>query len=108
MSYKPETETALLEVLRAMREDPDKYTAVRRSIAAASSDEERVRAVLNFAETENDLAALMPSRGTEVGLVTATTVTVTTVLVLEGEAEAPGLPPVGDFPEPDPEGPRPA
>lgn len=84
MSYpQDETERAILEILNAMRSDPEKYEAVRREILDAESDEDRVRALLNFATSERELAALIPrgQAGEPEALVTVTTVTVTTVLV---------------------------
>ena len=82
MTYEQQdTERALLEMLRAMRNDPEKYQSVRRQILEAGSDEERVRGVLEFARSERELAALIPvpSPDEPVGIITVTTVTVTTV-----------------------------
>lgn len=89
MAYEQQdTEQALLEILRALRENPEKYQAVRRELMQAGSDEERVRSLLDFATSERELAALIPARSAEESeaLVTVTTVTVTTVFVLEGSA----------------------
>lgn len=88
MAYEQQdTEQALLEILRALRENPEKYQSVRRELMEAGSDEERVRSLLDFATSERELAALIPARSVEEeALVTVTTVTVTTVFVLEGSA----------------------
>ena len=85
--YRQDHEQALAQVLSAMRENPERYQSVRRELSTAGSDEERVRALLNFATSERELAALIP-----VGTVGEnqelffTTVTVTTVFILEGSA----------------------
>jgi hypothetical protein len=84
MAYKPDkqdTEAMLLDIVRSLREDPEKYKAVRRALNKAETDEERVSTLLNFATSERELAALIPARpGGETELMW-TTVTVTTVLI---------------------------
>ncbi|WKX68842.1 hypothetical protein [Streptomyces sp. XD-27] len=83
MAYEQnETEQAILDVIRTMREDPDKYKSVIRELEAMKTDEERVGRLLTFATGERDLAALLPARaGAEEEAYTITTVTLTTVLV---------------------------
>lgn len=79
---QPETEAAMLEVIRALREHPEKYEAVQKALSDAQSDEERVSTLLEFATSEQELAALMPSRvGGEETQLAWTTVTVTTVFI---------------------------
>jgi hypothetical protein len=82
MSYQPPgPEEMMLDIVRALRENPDKYQSVRRALNDAGSDEERVSTLLRFATSEQELAALMPQRpGGETEL-WWTTVTVTTVLI---------------------------
>jgi hypothetical protein len=100
MSYKgpdseerheePDTEQAMLEIVRSLRENPDKYRSMQTALKSADSDEERVNTLIKFATDERELAALMPARArgrfgqTELAW---TTVTVTTVLILESTAE---------------------
>lgn len=91
MSYEePDTEQTMLEIVRGLREDPDKYKSMQAALRSADSDEERVSTLIKFASDERELAALMPTRArgrfgqTELAW---TTVTVTTVLVLESTAE---------------------
>ncbi|UQX04555.1 hypothetical protein [Streptomyces sp. RerS4] len=85
MAYdQNDTERAILEVIRAMREDPEKYKSVIRELEAMKTDEERVSRLFTFATGERDLAALLPARAgadDEAATPTITTVTVTTVLV---------------------------
>lgn len=72
------TEQALLDIVRAMREDPEKYQAVRREVIDSGSHEEQIDELFEFATTEHELAALMPA-GTQ--LAVTVTVTVTTILI---------------------------
>ena len=60
--YRQDNEQTLAQVLSAMREDPERYQSVRRELGAAGTDEERVRALLNFATSERELAALITGR----------------------------------------------
>ncbi|MEU3483815.1 hypothetical protein ACI2LO_29365 [Streptomyces sp. NPDC033754] len=79
-----ETEQAILEVIRTMREDPEQYKSVIRELEAMKTDEERVHRLIGFATGERELAALLPARSgadAEAASPTITTVTVTTVLV---------------------------
>jgi hypothetical protein len=77
----------MLEIVRSLREDPQKYQSVRRALSEAQSDEQRVSTLLNFATNERELAALIPARiGDESEQLLWTTVTVTTVFILEGSA----------------------
>lgn len=81
-------EQALAQILNEMRENPERYQSVRRGLVTAGTDEERVQALLNFATSERELAALIPARtvGENQELMSVTTVTVTTVFILEGSA----------------------
>jgi hypothetical protein len=85
MAYdQNDTERGILEVIRTMREDPEKYKSVIRELEAMKTDEERVHRLLNLATGERDLAALLPVRAgvdEDAATPTITTVTVTTVLV---------------------------
>jgi hypothetical protein len=87
VSDHPETEAALVQLIQAMREHPEKYESIRRTLTQAVSDEERASAILTVATSETELAALMPASLRESALVTVTTVTVTTVFILEGSAD---------------------
>jgi hypothetical protein len=86
MSYdepdkQPDTEAMMLDIVRSLREDPERYQSVRRALSQADTDEERVSTLLRFATSERELAALIPARpGGETELAW-TTVTVTTVLI---------------------------
>lgn len=81
-----DTETAMLEVIRSLRENPEKYRSVREALSAAKTDEERVGTLVKYATSERELAALMPAgRGAEVAAAW-TTVTVTTIFILEDSA----------------------
>ena len=78
---QPDTEAMMLDIVRSLRENPEKYQSVRRALNEAGTDEERVSTLLKFATSERDLAALIPARpGGETELAW-TTVTVTTVLI---------------------------
>ncbi|MEU3690430.1 hypothetical protein [Streptomyces narbonensis] len=91
MAYEPseqdaqrETEQAILDVIRAMREDPEQYKSVIRELEAMKTDEERAHRLIGFATGERELAALLPTRSgadAEAASPTITTVTVTTVMV---------------------------
>jgi hypothetical protein len=78
---RQDQEAAMLEVLQALREDPDRYRGLRRALTEAESDEERVRTLLRFATSEEELAALIPARVGEPEALAWTTVTVTTVFI---------------------------
>ena len=83
MSYeRPEPEGTMLEIVRTLRDNPERYAAVRRALRDAESDEERVQTLVNFATNERDLAALIPARaaGQEEAML-ALTITVTTIFV---------------------------
>ena len=77
-----DTEKILLDVVRNLRENPEKYQRVQTALRQARTDEERVRQLLNFATSERELAALVPAGTTgDPQALAWTTVTVTTVLV---------------------------
>jgi hypothetical protein len=83
---RDEIEQTMLDVVRALRDNPEKYAAFRRALNEAGTDESaRVRALLHFATDEGELAALMPAQrpgdGSEPEALVWTTVTVTTVFV---------------------------
>ncbi len=83
---RAETEEAMLEIIRSLRENPDAYASVRKALSGARSDEERVGTLVKLATSERELAALMPAgRGAEVAAAW-TTVTVTTIFILEDSA----------------------
>ncbi|HEX7153557.1 MAG TPA: hypothetical protein VF618_18865 [Thermoanaerobaculia bacterium] len=69
------------DAVKTLRDDPEKYSAVRASLQAAKGAKDRAKALVKFATKERELASLMPSVATDVAIVTVTTVTVTTVLV---------------------------
>ena len=80
---RQQTETILLDAVKAMRAHPEKYQQVHRALREAKTDEERVRQLLNYATSDQQLASLMPSgvdTGGQEDLIW-TTVTVTTVLI---------------------------
>jgi hypothetical protein len=83
-----ENEQALMEVIRTLRSDPEKYADLRRSLQRTQSDEEMVRALLDLSTSERELAALVPVRvgGTGEADLASTIVTITTVFILEGSA----------------------
>jgi len=85
---RQEDQQVLMDVLQALRSDPEKYQSVRTALTQAESDEDKVRTLLNFATSERELASLIPARvvGEEDQLMSVTTVTVTTVFILEGSA----------------------
>ena len=77
-----DTEKILLEVVRNLREHPEKYQRVQTALRQARSDEERVHQLLNFATNERELAALVPAgASSDPQAIIWTTVTVTTVLI---------------------------
>ena len=93
--YEPEidpsdedNERALMEVIQTLRSHPEKYAGLRRSLQQTESDEEMVRALLDMATTERELAALVPVRAGNAGerQLASTIVTITTVFILEGSA----------------------
>lgn len=75
------TEQILLDVVRTMRQHPEKYQGMRRSLREANSDEERVRQLLNYATSDRELASLVPVGTGETEQLAWTTVTVTTVFI---------------------------
>jgi hypothetical protein len=83
----PDTERTILEIIQTLRDNPEKYAAFRRALNEAGTDEaERVRTLLHFATSEQELAALVPAslrrgEGEPEALMAITTVTVTTVFV---------------------------
>jgi hypothetical protein len=85
---RQDDQQVLMDVLQALRSDPEKYQSVREALTQADSDEDKVRTLLNFATSERELASLIPARvvGEQDQLMSVTTVTVTTVFVLEGSA----------------------
>lgn len=79
----PQTEQILVDAIRTLRQHPEKYQAIQKELRNAKSDQERVHALLNFATTERELAALMPARAAGAEVQAAiTTVTVTTVFII--------------------------
>ena len=79
-----ESEQAILQVLEALRKDPKKYQGIRDALAKADSDEQRVRTLIDFATTEQELVSLIPSRKQgEPEQLAWTTVTVTTVFIAD-------------------------
>ena len=85
---RSENEQALMEVIRMLRSDPEKYASLRSSLQQSSSDEEMVRSLLDLATSERELVALVPTRAgdsAEADLA-STIVTITTVFILEGSA----------------------
>lgn len=89
-TYPPDqdNERALMEVIRMLRSDPEKYAGLRRSLQQAESDEEMVRTLLDMATSERELAALVPVRAgnDEETQLASTIVTITTIFILEGSA----------------------
>jgi len=83
-----EDERALMEVIKTLRSEPEKYADLRRTLQAAKSDEEMVKSLLDMATTERELAALVPIRaGNESErMIASSIVTITTVFILEGSA----------------------
>jgi len=87
MPYEEQnTEATLLEVVYALRDNPDKYETLRQALRDANSDQEKVSTLLQFATDEQELAALIPARPGGVELAAWTTVTVTTVLIFASSA----------------------
>lgn len=76
------TEKILLDAVKALRAHPEKYREVHRALREAKSDEERVRQLLNYATTDQQLTSLLPV-GTDTGQeeLVWTTVTVTTIFI---------------------------
>jgi hypothetical protein len=80
------TEALLLDVIRTLRQNPAQYERLRTELLTATSDEERVRRLLNLATSEQDLAALIPQREGGVEVAAWTTVTVTTIFIFASSA----------------------
>ena len=81
---RQDTERILLDAVEALRAHPEKYREVHRAIREARSDEERVRQLLNFATSDQEIAALLPASAAARGEPRAlawTTVTVTTIFI---------------------------
>lgn len=79
-------EEVMVDVIKVLRENPDKWQRLQKSLKKCKRDEDRARLLIDFATDERELAALMPltAGGTEAAA--WTTVTVTTVIVLEDTA----------------------
>lgn len=75
------TEQAMLDVIKNLRANPEKYRAVRRSLREAKTDEEKVKNLLNYATSDRELASLVPTSTGGVEELAWTTVTVTTVFI---------------------------
>lgn len=84
---RQQTERILLDAVKALRAHPEKYREVHRALREAKSDEERVRQLLHYATTDQQLTSLLPAStiGTGTGgpeeNLFWTTVTVTTVFI---------------------------
>jgi hypothetical protein len=75
------TEEFILQAVEVLRNNPKKYAAVRKALKTAKTDKARVKSLLKFATSDQELAALMPSQGEETHLGRTTTITITTVLI---------------------------
>ena len=84
----PETEAALIDTIKALRANPEKYQALKAALAKNKTDKARVKTLLKYATSDSELAALMPASATTASrrLASVSTVTVTTVFILEGSA----------------------
>jgi len=81
-------ESILLDSMKALRENPEQYQELRKNLAGAKNDQDRVKQLLRYATSERELAALIPAGKSGQELMAATTtVTVTTVLILVSTAE---------------------
>ena len=78
-----QTEKAILDVIKNLRANPEKYRAVRKSIREAKSDEEKVQNLLRYATSDRELASLVPTSTAGVEELAWTTVTVTTVFIAD-------------------------
>ncbi|MCH7738130.1 MAG: hypothetical protein IH872_12100 [Chloroflexi bacterium] len=74
-----EAEDKLREMVRNLRQDPEHYRSLRQRFLAASSDEDRVKLLVDFATTESEFREMVPTELGREALATITTVTVTTV-----------------------------
>jgi len=77
------TEQAMLDVIKNLRANPEKYRAVRKSIREAKTDEEKVQNLLRYATSDRELVALVPTGTGGTEELAWTTVTVTTVFIPE-------------------------
>lgn len=77
-------EEMMVKTVKALRENPEKYRELKKSLGAARSDQARVKQLLKYATTDRELAALIPARlpGGETQLAW-TTVTVTTIFIAD-------------------------
>lgn len=82
-SKRQNTEKILLDVVKTLRSHPEQYQEVRQAIRDAKSDEERVRQLLHYATTDQQLASLLPAsaRTGDASQELWITITVTTVLI---------------------------
>lgn len=79
------TEEMIVKSVKALRENPEKYKELQRSLSAAKSDQAKVKQLLQYATTDRELAALIPARlpgGGESEMLWPT-VTITTIFIAD-------------------------
>jgi hypothetical protein len=79
------TEELIVKSVKALRENPEKYKELQKSLSAAKSDQAKVKQLLQYATTDRELAALIPARlpGGGASELAWTTVTITTIFIAD-------------------------
>lgn len=73
--------SSLSRILSDLNENPEKYEAIRRRVAAAGSDAERAEILIEFATSFEELKGMALEKDDEIALgVTITTVGITTTI----------------------------
>lgn len=74
-------EEIMVDVIKALRENPEKWQRLQKDLKGSKQDKTRVRLLVDFATDERELASLMPLTASGVEAAAWTTVTVTTIFI---------------------------